>query len=613
MAKKTRKLEEKARRFLERGRYDKAVEKWQELVELEPQNPRWLHKLGESYSRMGQAADAIEAYSEAAQLNAGKGYLLKAIAQCKMVLDLDPGHGEIQGMLASLYAQRRSGRALGGARAPTTGSPPSSVAPWEVSAEAVPAAAEADQADEPDEDQPDAYRSAELPPAEEAGHEPAQSAADELRDAVPSTTGVGELDYEERPAGSRVEEAEWIAASREADSGEFQRPDAISLVLEAPPAPDDSGGFGGEEVQDLYDPGLRDIPDTPDWSSKSLASMSTPPDLGPGDTLDSIELHKLMDELEDEIEEAGESVVLEIDLGGDGEDEEPVEPAREREDPASATQILEQMPAVPLFSSLDEGALRMIIERVGVRMFDEGDWIVRQGQPGQSLFVIVEGSVRVYREGAPRVELGTLGEGAFFGETALITDQERQATVEADTEGMALEVSRELIGEVVATYPDVLKQLLRFFRMRMIDLLVETHELFEPFAGEDRGKLERQFTFIEATAGAPLLTEGELSDGLYILVSGKAEARHEGEWMGELHAGDMVGEPSLLTGRPSAVTVVSSSKCWLLKLDRAFFQETVMTHPEVLRLVGKLAEDRKEKQQAAERGEGFEAFTLTLY
>ncbi len=621
MDKRIRKLEERSIRHIERQRYDKAVEDLRELVDLDAGNPRWLHKLGEAHRRAGDTAEAVEAFGAAAERNAEQGHLLKAIAQCKMVLDLDPGHTHIQGMLASLYAQKRAGSPLRG-RATTTGISPhheAARAPWEA-----PPAAEAGERGPVEPAAREPLEPPELPTAESAGHAPARSAADELLDETPSTTGVGELSYEHRPAGSRIEESEWVAPG--AASGEFRRPEAISLVLDAPPV-DDSGEFGGEEVQDLFDPGLRELGGSPDWTTRSLSAMSsTPPDLDRGDTLDSIELRRMMEELEEEISEPGESVVLEIHLDDEEGGAEPEWPEQEAgaddgdagdasgdHEPATATQILAEMPDVPLFSSLDAGALRMMIERVAVRVFEPGDWIVRQGSPGHSLFVVVEGEVEVYREGAPRVELGVLGEGAFFGEVSVVTEGERAATVQARTEGYALELTRDVIGEVVREHPDVLKQLLRFFRMRMIDLLVETHELFRPFAGDDREELERQFTFIEAATGAELLREGEHGDGLYILVSGRAEVRRGGEWLGELQAGDMVGEPSLLTGRPSAVTVHATGKCWLLKLDRAFFRDHVMKHPEVLRLVGELAEKRRKQQECAEKGEGFETFSLTLY
>lgn len=603
MNKRIRKLEDKAQGHLEWQRYEKALEVFQEIAGLDPDNPRWLHKLGEAYNRLGRAAEAIAAYDQAARLNVEQGQLLKAIAQCRMVLDLDPGHTEVQGMLASLYAQRRSAAVLS-PRSPTTGAPVA--APWEeqgAAAGETPATTSLDE-------------SPELPSVDDAGDAPPRSAAAELREEVPSTTGVGRLSDEQLPAGSKVEESEWVIPDpRDGADDEYERPEAISLVLQAPADLDGDGDdFGGEEVQVLYDPGLRDISgEIPDWTSRSLSSMSSTPEMGKGDTLDSIELRKLMEELEGEISEDGDSVVLEIDLDGEEEYSEDEHGEEAGVVPSTATQILAQMPAVPLFSSLDEGALLMIIERVVVRTFDKGDRIVRQGSPGDSLFVIVEGQVHVYREGAPRVDLATLGEGAFFGEVAVVTEQERAATVEALTAGYALEITRDLIGKVVSRYPDVLKQLLRFFRMRMIDLLVETHELFRPFAAEDRRQLEKRFSFLEATEGSRLLTEGEHGDGLYILVSGHAEAQREGNWLGELQAGDMVGEPSLLTGRPSAVTVVASSKCWLLRLDRAFFQDHVMKHPEVLRIVGKLAEDRRAQQETVEKGEGFERFSLTLY
>ena len=57
--------------------------------------------------------------------------------------------------------------------------------------------------------------------------------------------------------------------------------------------------------------------------------------------------------------------------------------------------------------------------------------LFHEGDPGDALYVIVEGEVAVQAEGPPRVEMARLGAGSFIGEVALMTDQPRSATVTA--------------------------------------------------------------------------------------------------------------------------------------------------------------------------------------
>ena len=251
-----------------------------------------------------------------------------------------------------------------------------------------------------------------------------------------------------------------------------------------------------------------------------------------------------------------------------------------------------ELPPTPLFSSLDRLALRMLIEKVSVRCCEEGEIIIQQGSVGDSLFVLVEGEVAVFREGEPPVELECLREGAFFGEIALLTHQERSATVQALCECTLLEISSDVIGDLVEHHPPVLTVMLRFFRERLIDTLVETSDLFAPFGDDDKRELLERFAFIEAEAGSTLVRRGELPDGLYVLLCGQLELRNPGadlEPPRSLEIGDRVGDTSLLTGSPSEVTVRALTKCWLFRLDRDTFRDVIMTHSHVLAVLSERA------------------------
>jgi CRP-like cAMP-binding protein len=268
---------------------------------------------------------------------------------------------------------------------------------------------------------------------------------------------------------------------------------------------------------------------------------------------------------------------------------------------------------IPLFSSLDEAALRWLIERVEVWHFGRGERIVTETEHGRSLFVLAEGTASVFREGPPRVQVGRLEEGAFFGEIALLTTLPRTATVEANEDVAVLEISCDTIGDLVQDHPHVLKVLLRFFRERLLDTLIDTSELFMPFANDDRRELVSKFAFLEVEAGGSVIHQGQPADGLYALLCGELEAIRTdpdgGLAVAELRPGSVVGEISLLTGTPAVATVTAGSKCWMLKLDKVTFKEMIMTHPQVLAFLGDLVEKRR---QADEVGDAHDETRLLL-
>lgn len=68
-------------------------------------------------------------------------------------------------------------------------------------------------------------------------------------------------------------------------------------------------------------------------------------------------------------------------------------------------------------------------------VFESGATVVRQGEPGDDFFIIVEGTARVLQSRSPGeepVEVGRLGMSDYFGEIALLLDRPRAATVVAD-------------------------------------------------------------------------------------------------------------------------------------------------------------------------------------
>lgn len=83
---------------------------------------------------------------------------------------------------------------------------------------------------------------------------------------------------------------------------------------------------------------------------------------------------------------------------------------------------------LPLFEGISADSLARLADFAGEQEFAPGQYVVRQGQVGTGLYVIVGGSVRVLRGSD---ELATLGQGDFFGELSVIDQQPRNASVQA--------------------------------------------------------------------------------------------------------------------------------------------------------------------------------------
>lgn len=98
---------------------------------------------------------------------------------------------------------------------------------------------------------------------------------------------------------------------------------------------------------------------------------------------------------------------------------------------------------------------------------DPGLVIIEQGEVGTDLYLIVEGTARVQRDG---VVIGHVGENSVIGEMALIDGQRRSATVIAETRCELLVVPYDKFWSFVDTVPSVQRTLLVTLSKRVRDL-----------------------------------------------------------------------------------------------------------------------------------------------
>jgi CRP-like cAMP-binding protein len=125
---------------------------------------------------------------------------------------------------------------------------------------------------------------------------------------------------------------------------------------------------------------------------------------------------------------------------------------------------LELLRKVPLF----EGCSGKDLELVG-RLVDEvdvaaGTVLIKQGAYGHEFFIVVDGTLRVERDGKL---LRKLGPGDFAGEIALIDGGVRTATVVTDTPARLLVVGHSEFFSLLEQYPDIQIEVLQALARRV--------------------------------------------------------------------------------------------------------------------------------------------------
>jgi CRP-like cAMP-binding protein len=540
MAKDGRALREEAAAAIAAGKHKRALAAYLELERMESRDAQWAKRAGETYRRLGNNGKAIEAFERSAERYAQNGFLVQAIAVCKVILQIDPKHADTLRRLAEMNEQIGAGQT----RAATM-------------AENNPALHE-----NPNVAAIRYGRSGNTPPQQ--SYDPGRARVDEgfstQRHLTPPVVAVARTK-------SRPIALPYGAAL-----------DSVDLKTQIP----------ASHAMEGADPGIYVIPiDEEDFEqhTTNVETMVIPRD-------PMAVVSDLPDDGTIDIDpDAGQDIDLEsteLDLS----DIEEIPLAQPRAIGSAAARALA---ATPLFAGMPSDALQALVANLQLVSLDRGEVLFHEHDASDALYVIVEGEVAVQTEGPPRAE-SRLGAGGFLGEVALMTDQAWSATVICTQAAELLRIDRHTLSRVLANHGDVLRAVLRFVRDRLVDRWMRTSPLFRPFNDAQRLELAAKFKFLEIDAGTVVLGTGARPDGLYIVLAGQFLVLRGGSAVAQLGPGDLIGETALLSGGVFKSDVVARGKGLALCLPAQIFREVIMTHPHVLEYIGEHAEQSRRLQ-----------------
>ena len=127
---------------------------------------------------------------------------------------------------------------------------------------------------------------------------------------------------------------------------------------------------------------------------------------------------------------------------------------------------VERLREAPLFADLSKDELEQLAKLTEDLEVEAGKVLCREGEPAQEFFVSIEGTAEATKDGR---ELGTMGQGDFFGEIALIEDIPRTATVTATSHLRFFVLTRQAFWSIVDRMPDVERKVLRTLARRVVE------------------------------------------------------------------------------------------------------------------------------------------------
>jgi CRP-like cAMP-binding protein len=163
----------------------------------------------------------------------------------------------------------------------------------------------------------------------------------------------------------------------------------------------------------------------------------------------------------------------------------------------AARPLAEALASIPFFSGLDAASLESVGRGMRTRRFRRGEVIFHQGDPGDALFIVTSGAIKIMlpSDTGDEAILATLRAGDVFGELALLDGAPRSATATALESTETLILPRDRFRDLLATEPAIRDALLASLAGELRRLTNHVEELhFLDITGRLASRLARLAT-----------------------------------------------------------------------------------------------------------------------
>jgi CRP-like cAMP-binding protein len=219
-------------------------------------------------------------------------------------------------------------------------------------------------------------------------------------------------------------------------------------------------------------------------------------------------------------------------------------------------------------------------------------YLIRRGEAVVSTHEPVEGSREgeegiVYAPDGSRIAfdpitggriLARLGEGDFFGESALLAPGQRSANVRAGRDGL------EVVAFDAQSFHTRIAEHVLVFRMVRNDIAagsapdVARMGLFNEMPMRDMTAVLRDARQERHPLGEAIVTQGDPGDRFYVILDGEVNVEVDDEVVARLERGDYFGETALLLGIPRTATVRAATHCTVWSITRDAFDVVIRSH-----------------------------------
>ena len=249
----------------------------------------------------------------------------------------------------------------------------------------------------------------------------------------------------------------------------------------------------------------------------------------------------------------------------------------------------------PLFQDLDIGDQARLVaklQRLDGSSLPLNEPIVKQGDPGDSMFIVDSGTFQCYDENDGTV-LRVYTEGDYFGELSLLFEEKRAASVRpASADARLLKITkkdfetslqgRQSISRSVVTEDSTYET---YFEMKRRIEAVKKCPLFRKMTTDDLDRIVKSMSTIQVQPGEVIINQGEEGSSMYFVGEGSFECYNAetGKILLLCEKFDYFGELALVLQQERAASVRgatnATSTLVLWKLDKADFMDAIQESP----------------------------------
>jgi CRP-like cAMP-binding protein len=254
---------------------------------------------------------------------------------------------------------------------------------------------------------------------------------------------------------------------------------------------------------------------------------------------------------------------------------------------APAPDLPTLLASLPFLAKVEHDALKVLAEQSQVRRHHQGDTLIRQGEFGHSMYVLVRGQVTIHAtdDKGDTHQVATLGRpGDFFGEVALLGRGARMATVVCASDAMLVEIEKNHFDRLARKHKAAHEGLETYYHARSIATSLRLHRYLGQLDGPTLDALAKGATMRKYSRDDIVFRQGEPSptvllirDGVLKMMRRSTDGR--ASILAYYNTADVVGSHDGWQGRPADLIALGQAE--VIALPRPAFERLRESHPDI--------------------------------